>query len=170
MAVRVARSAHDPEVDEFRRHVRVDDADDQRWHHDERERSFLIRHDAQRPERRRSAVLSQIVEPNRRWRDKQERRDRSKHSEGFREILRPLHLGDEGREQDLRHPEERDVEHGVHACDPGCAGEREGVGFHWPVGRVVPVVAVEGRIFDAGEDEEEEDREGHACRWGGVNE
>ena len=62
----------------------------------------------------------------------------------------------------MGYPEEGDVQNCVHTLYEGRTGYGEGVGPYWAVGWVVAVVAVEGSLLDAGEDEEEEDSETHA--------
>jgi hypothetical protein len=98
-----------------------------------------------------------------RWGDNEEEDgDGDKDSEGLGEVLWSFHLGDESREEDLRNPEESNIQDGVHATNPGGAGEREGIGSDWSVGRVVAVVPIERSVLDTGKDEEEEDGHGHA--------
>lgn len=65
-------------------------------------------------------------------------------------------------EKDLWYPEESNIQHGVHACNPGSAWEWECIGVNGSIGGIVTVVAVEGRIFDTGEDEKEKDCQAHA--------
>lgn len=118
MAVCVSRCLHDAGVDVFGADVGVDDADDEGWHDDEGEGSLLVGFWAQAAESWRGRVLTQVSESDGRWDNEQECRDTGQHGEGLREVLRPLHLGDEAWEEDLRHPEEGDVEDSVDAADP----------------------------------------------------
>ena len=165
VGVRVSRAPHEPGVDEFRRDVRVDDADDERRHDDEGERGFLVDDDAEGAEGRSGGVLAEVAEADGGRDGEQACADGGEDGEGFGEVLGPLHLRDEGGEEDLRDPEEGDVQDGVHALYPGRAGKGEGVGSHrGAVGGVGPVIAVSRGGLDAGEDEEEEDREGHGGR------
>lgn len=79
--------------------------------------------------------------------DDQDGRDGNQNGERFGEVLSAFHLGDEGWEEDLRDPEEGDVQNGVHAGDPACAWEGEGICFDLAVGGVVAIVAVERSFF-----------------------
>ena len=166
VAVRVVRLAHDAEVEEFRADVGVDDADDNGGYDDEREAALLVGRDAQAAKGRRRGVLAEVPEPDGRGHDEQKGGDGGQHGERLGEVLRLLHLGDEGGEEDLGHPEEGDVQNRVHARHPGGAGEGEGVGPDGAVGRVVAAVSVQRSVLDSGEDEEEEDRNCHAGSCG----
>lgn len=161
----VARPAHDAEIDELGRDVRVDDANNQRRHNNEGEGSFSKFLGAEGPKCRSCGILAKIVESDCWWTDEEESGDNSQNGEGFREVLWFLHLGDEGWEEDLRDPEEGDVQDGVHAVDPGGAWEGERVGPDFAGGGVDAVVAVARVVLDAGEDEEEKDGDGHAECW-----
>ena len=162
VGMRVPTLPHDAEVHELRTDIGINNANDERWDNDKRERCLLVHYRAQAPKRRRRGILSEISEADRRGDNEQERRHTAEHGQRFGEILRPFHLRDERREQNLRDPEERDVQHGVHGCDKGGAGGWEGVGMHGPGCGVFAIVAVQRRVFDAGEDEEEQDGEAHA--------
>ncbi len=86
--------------------------------------------------------MAQVVEADRGGHDEQEGADGGEDGERLGEILRTLHFRDEGGEEDLRDPEERDIEDGVQAVDPCGSWQGEGVGSHGAVGGVVPVVAI----------------------------
>ena len=108
------------------------------------------------------SYLTEIVVADRRWNNEEERGDTSENSERLREVLGPLHLGDECRKQDLRHPEESDVQHGVHACNPCGTLLGEGKGLDCPSLRVITVVSVQRVVLSASKDKEEEDGDAHA--------
>lgn len=163
MTVCVSGFAHDLAVDELCGHVGVDDTNDNGRYDDKGERSLLVGGDTETAESRCSRILAEVAETNRWWDDEQESRDTSKDSESLREVLWLLHLGDEGGEQDLRNPEEGDVQDGVHGGDEGRAGWWHGVGLDWAELGVVAVVAVQGGVLDAGEDHEQQDGDAHAC-------
>jgi hypothetical protein len=105
--------------------------------------------------------LAQVSESNCRGNNEQECRNGSKNSEGFGEVLWSLHLGDEGREEDLRNPEKSNVQDGIHACDPGGAREREGIGHNQSIGRVVTIVSVKRSFLNTGKDEKKQNRNCH---------
>ena len=98
VAVGVARPAHDTRVDELGADVGVDHADDDGRHDHERERALFVRLHAQAAERRRRRVLPQVAEADRRRDDEEEERDCGQHGQRLREVLRLLHLCDEGWE------------------------------------------------------------------------
>lgn len=160
----MAAGAEEAEVDELARDVGVDDADDDGGHDDEGEGGLLVGDDAERAEGWRRRVLAQEVEAEGRGHDEQDGGDGGQHGERLGEVLRPLHLRDEGREEDLRHPEKGDVEHGVHTGHPGGAGLGEGVRLDGAEAGIGAAVAVERRLLDPGEDEEEQNGDGHARR------
>lgn len=160
--MRVARVAHDALIDEFGGNVGVDDTDDEGRHNDKRERGLLVFDDAQGAEGWSSGVLAQVSESDCGRHDEQEQRDACQDSERFGEILWPFHLRNEGWEEDLRNPEEGDVEHGVHACYPCCAWTWEGVSSNWTLLWVRAAVTKTWSILDSCKDKEEKDRYCHA--------
>ena len=101
--------------------------------------------------------MTQIFESNRWGNDEEKGRNGRKNSEGFGEILRSFHLGNKGGEEDLGDPKKCDIQDGIHASDPGGARERKSIGPDQPNTGVVAVISVEGSVFDARKDEEEED-------------
>jgi len=162
VAVRMSRLPHNSEVDEFGTYVRVDDTDDDGGNDDEREGTLFVGDDTQTTESWGGGVLAQVSESNC-WRNnKQEGGNGNKDSEGFGEVLWSFHLGDEGREKNLRNPEKSDVQDGVHAINPGGAGQRKGVSPNQSIGRVVTVVSDKRSFLDTGKDEEEKDSDSHA--------
>ena len=122
-----------------------------------------------------SRILAQVVKSNRWWYNEKYKRNARKHSQSLGEILGSLHLGDEGGEQDLRDPEESDVENSlvklaneclrtdlgirpvtyIHTPNPRRTGRRESVCLDFAKGWVVAVVAIQRRFLDACKDEEE---------------
>ncbi len=173
VAVGVLRSPHDAGVEEFGGDVGVDDANDDGGNDDEGEGSLLIGDHAQTAKGRCGRVLTEIPEPDGGGHDEQESGDSSQDCEGLGEVLGPLHLGDESREQNLGDPEEGDVQDGVHAIDPGGSRKGERVGPDQPVGGIIAVVSNKRGGLDTGEDEEEEDGNSHAgsCdnKWGNFS-
>src|ERR1700712_3258665 len=101
------------------------------------------------------------------WADEQESGDGGQNGKGLGEVLRLLHFGDECREQDLRYPEEGDVQDGIHAVDPSRAGKREWIGSDFASCRIYAVVAIAGIVLNARKDKEEKNRDGHAESCGG---
>ena len=93
--------------------------------------------------------------------DEEDGGDASKNSQSLGEILRTLHLRDEGGEENLRHPEEGDVENSVHASHPGGTLQGDDESLDLAQRRVVSTIAKQGVILNAGEDEEEEDGDTH---------
>lgn len=142
VAVCMSRVAHDSKVDKLGADVRIDDADDDGGDDDERKGCFLVGGDTQAPESWGGGVLAQISKSNGWWDNEQEDGYNSQHSERLGEVLWPFHLRNKGGKEDLRDPEKGDVQDSIHACNPGGAGEREGVGSDRSVGRVVPVVSI----------------------------
>lgn len=163
VGVRVSRLAHYAEVDELGADIGVDDTNNEGWNDDEGERAFLVGCDTETAECWCSRVLAQITETNRRWDDEQECGNGCQDSQRLGEILWALHLRDESWEENLRNPEESNVQNGVHACDPCRARERKCVCPDQAIRWVAPVIAVERSILDTGKYEEEEDSDAHAC-------
>jgi hypothetical protein len=79
-----------------------------------------------------------------------------------------VHLGDEGREENLRNPEKSDVQDGIQTCDPGGTREREGIGPNQSVGWVVTIVSVKRSFLDTGKDEEEKDSDSHTGSYKSI--
>lgn len=163
VAVRVAALAHNASIYELCADVGVNDADDDGWYNDKSERRLLVHGASQAAKGWCGRVLAKVLEADRRWDDEQESRNSAQDGKRLGKILGLLHLGDEGREQDLRDPEEGDVEDGVHDSDESSAFERESVGLNRSGLGVDAVVAVQWVVLGSGEDEEEQDRETHAC-------
>jgi hypothetical protein len=169
VAVGVAGFAHDAEIHVFSADVCVDDTNDESGDNDKCKGSLLVCDNSQATECRCRGVLPEVSEPNGWGNDEEESGHAGQNGEGLGEILWLLHLGDESWEENLRDPEEGDIEDGVHAVHPCCAGEREGVGSDGTVGWVVAIVAYKRGFLDADEDEEEKDCHSHAGGWRGVS-
>lgn len=157
----VSRLAHHSEVDEFGADIRVDNTDHEGRNYDEREGTFLVGGNTQTAESWGGGVLAQVSEANGWGDNKQEEGEGNQDSEGFGEILWSFHFGDEGGEEDLRYPEESDIQDGVHTVDPGGARERGSIGLDLSIGGVVATVSDKRVCLDTGKYEEEKDREGH---------
>lgn len=162
VTVRMARSAHQPPIHKLGADVGVNHANHQRGDNHKGERGLFVGDDAQTAKGGRGGVLPQVAEPDGGRDDEEEGRDAGEYGEGFWEILGLFHLCDKSRKQNLRDPEEGDVQDGVHGGDKGGAGRGEGVGLYRPGGGVVAIVAVAWVGLDAGKDEEEEDGDAHA--------
>lgn len=88
---------------------------DDGWNDDKGERPLFIRCDTEAAKCWSSRVLTEISEPNGRRNDEQEGRDTGQDGQGFRKVLRTLHFRNERGEQNLRYPEEGNVENCVHS-------------------------------------------------------
>ena len=166
VAVRVSGRAHDSEVDELGSDIGVDNTNDQCRHNDEGEGAFFVGIGAETAESWSGRILPEVVEADG-WRaDEQEAGHGEEDSEGLWKVLWLLHFRDECWEQDLRDPEERDIEDSIHAVDPSSAGERKRVSPDSSSGGIVAIVTVERVLLNAREDEEEKNGKCHAecCR------
>ena len=158
----VSRLAHDSEVDEFGRDVGIDDADDESGDDHEREGSLLVRDHAQAAECRGRRILAQVSEANGWGHDEEKGGDAGQDSKSLGEVLWLFHLGDEGWEENLRNPEEADVEDGIHTRNPSRSSRWEGVRFDWSQLGVISTIPIVRSILDTSEDHKQQDRETHA--------
>ena len=155
---------HGTGVDKLGTNIGIDGPDDDRRNNHKGKRSLLVRVRAETAKGRGGGVLAQVVETDRRRNNEQENRQRRKHGECFREVLRAAHLADKRREKNLRHPQERDVEYGVHRIDPRCALERESVRLDQAKVRIRVYLRVGAQrmVLNAREDHKKQDGNGHA--------
>ena len=107
--------------------------------------------------------MTKVAETDGWWDDEEEGGDTSQDGERLGEVLWSFHLGDECWEQDLRNPQEGDVQDGVHGGDEGCACWWEGVGLDRAECWIITAVSVQWSVLDTCEDHEEQDSETHAC-------
>lgn len=154
--------AHDAVVHELCGHVRIDHTDNQRGNNDKGKRSLLVCHDTKTAESRGGGVLSEVSEADGRRNDEQESGNTCQNSQRLGEVLRPLHLGDESREQDLRHPQKCNVKHGIHTRNPSRSSRREGVCLDGTSLGISAVVAVSRSILNTSKDQEEQNGNTHA--------
>lgn len=165
VAVSVSGLAHDVAVDEFGTDVGVDDTDDEGGDNDKGERGLSVNQRSETAKGRGSSVLAEVSESDGGWNDEEEGGDTGQDSQRLLKVLRTFHLRNEGREENLRDPEEGDVQDSVHAINPSGALGWESVSLDRTICWVVSVVAVTRSVFDTGKDKEEENGKSHTSSY-----
>ena len=113
------RFLYENPIYEFDRNTGVDDTNYDCWH-DHRPIRHLLVMFLQGAKCWRLGVLAQVNESDYgRDQEKDERQNR-KCSKSLGKVARLTYLRDEGWEENLREPQECDVEHGVETLNPGC--------------------------------------------------